>query len=291
VSIFISEQTKLVVQGITGRDGSFHACQMIEYGTHVVAGVTPGKGGQLFEDSVPIFDTVGEAVERTGANASVIYVPARFAADAIYEAADAGIGLIVCITEGVPVLEMTRVMPYLAERDVRLVGPNCPGLISPGRSKAGIIPAQICVEGEVGVISRSGTLTYEIIHQLSRNGLGQSSCVGIGGDPIVGTNFIDCLAAFEEDSETRAVVLIGEIGGTDEQLAAEYVAGTMEKPVVGFVAGQTAPPGRRMGHAGAIISGSSGTAAEKIAAFEEAGIAVMKRPADVVPLIRERVAV
>lgn len=291
MSIFISEQTKLVVQGITGRDGSFHACQMIEYGTHVVAGVTPGKGGQLFEDSVPIFDTVGEAVERTGANASVIYVPARFAADAIYEAADAGIGLIVCITEGVPVLEMTRVMPYLAERDVRLVGPNCPGLISPGRSKAGIIPAQICVEGEVGVISRSGTLTYEIIHQLSRNGLGQSSCVGIGGDPIVGTNFIDCLAAFEEDSETRAVVLIGEIGGTDEQLAAEYVAGTMEKPVVGFVAGQTAPPGRRMGHAGAIISGSSGTAAEKIAAFEEAGIAVMKRPADVVPLIRERVAV
>jgi succinyl-CoA synthetase alpha subunit len=287
MSIFINGDTKLVVQGITGRDGSFHTTQMIEYGTRVVAGVTPGKGGQQFNGSVPIFDTVAEAVSSTGANASVIYVPARFAADAIYEAAAAGVDLIVCISEGVPVLDMTKVMPFLREQGTRLIGPNCPGAISPGRSKVGIIPGQICREGRVGVVSRSGTLTYEIIHQLSVNGLGQSSCIGIGGDPIIGTNFIDCLAAFEADAETDAIVLIGEIGGTDEQKAAQYVTDHVSKPVVGFIAGQTAPPGRRMGHAGAIISGSSGTAAEKMAALERAGIGVMQRPADVVPMLKE----
>ena len=288
MSIFIDRDTKLVVQGITGRDGSFHTKQMIGYGTCVVAGVTPGKGGQRFEDSVPIFNTVAEAVSEGGANASVIYVPARFAADAVYEAADAGVELIVCITEGIPVQDMSRLMPYLAERQVRLIGANCPGAISPGRAKVGIIPGQICREGRIGVVSRSGTLTYEIIHQVSAAGLGQTTCVGIGGDPIIGTNFIDCLAAFEADDETEAIVLIGEIGGTDEQQAAEYTAQHVTKPVVGFIAGQTAPPGRRMGHAGAIISGSSGTAAEKMAALERAGIGVMKRPADVVPLLEER---
>ena len=288
MSIFVDRDTKLVVQGITGRDGSFHTKQMIEYGTCVVAGVTPGKGGQRFEDSVPIFNTVAEAVSEGGANASVIYVPARFAADAVYEAADAGVELILCITEGIPVQDMSRLMPYLAERRVRLIGANCPGAISPGRAKVGIIPGQICREGRIGVVSRSGTLTYEIIHQLSAADLGQTTCVGIGGDPIIGTNFIDCLAAFEADDETEAIVLIGEIGGTDEQQAAEYTAQHVTKPVVGFIAGQTAPPGRRMGHAGAIISGSSGTAAEKMAALERAGIGLMKRPADVVPLLEER---
>ena len=288
MSIFIDRDTKLVVQGITGRDGSFHSSQMIEYGTRVVAGVTPGKGGQQFDGSVPIFDTVAEAVAQTEANTSVIYVPARFAVDAIYEAADAGVELVVCITEGVPVLDMTKVIPFLREKGTRLIGPNCPGAISPGRSKVGIIPGQICVEGGVGVVSRSGTLTYEIIHQLSTNGCGQSSCIGIGGDPIIGTNFIDCLAAFEADPDTDAIVMIGEIGGTDEQKAAQYVADYVSKPVVGFIAGQTAPPGRRMGHAGAIISGSSGTAAEKMAALEAAGIGVMKRPKDVVPMLKER---
>jgi succinyl-CoA synthetase alpha subunit len=289
VSIFINRETRLLVQGITGRDGSFHAKQMIQYGTSVVGGVTPGKGGQRFEERVPIFDTVADAVSATGANTSVIYVPAKFAADAVYEAADAGIKLVVCITEGVPVLDMTAVMPYLKERNVRLIGPNCPGAISPGQAKVGIIPGQICKEGNIGVVSRSGTLTYEIVHQLTSAGLGQSTCVGIGGDPIIGTNFIDCLAAFQADSATGAIVMIGEIGGTDEQNAAEYVARNLKKPVVGFIAGQTAPPGRRMGHAGAIISGSSGTAAEKMEAFAKAGIAVMKRPVDVVPLLRERI--
>lgn len=288
MSVFVDRDTKLVIQGITGRDGSFHASQMIEYGTRVVAGVTPGKGGQQFAGSVPVFDTVVEAVAQTEANTSVIYVPARFAADAIYEAADAGIELVVCISEGVPVLDMTKVMPFLREKGTRLIGPNCPGAISPSRSKVGIIPGQICAEGKVGVVSRSGTLTYEIIHQLSTNGYGQSTCVGIGGDPIIGTNFIDCLAAFEADPDTEAIVMIGEIGGTDEQKAAQYVADYVSKPVVGFIAGQTAPPGRRMGHAGAIISGSSGTAAEKMAALEAAGIGVMKRPKDVVPLLKER---
>jgi len=288
VSIFVDKSTRLVVQGITGRDGSFHTKQMMAYGTPVVAGVTPGKGGQKFEGTVPIFNTVAEAVAATGANTSVIYVPARFAADAVFEAADAGVKLVVCISEGVPVLDMTRVWPYLAEKGVRLIGPNCPGIISPGKAKVGIIPGNICIPGPVGVVSRSGTLTYEVVYQLTRAGIGQTTCVGIGGDPIIGTNFIDCLAAFEADPATKAVVMIGEIGGTDEQNAAEFVRKKMKKPVVGFIAGQTAPPGRRMGHAGAIISGSSGTAAEKIASFEKAGIAVMKRPADVVALIQAR---
>lgn len=288
MSIFIDRDTRLVVQGITGRDGSFHTRQMLEYGTAVVAGVTPGKGGQAFETRVPVFNTVAEAVAATGANASVIYVPAGYAADAVYEAADAGLKLIVCITEGIPVLDMIRAMPYLRERGARLIGPNCPGAISPGQCKVGIIPGQICQPGPIGVVSRSGTLTYEIIHQLSGAGLGQSTCVGIGGDPIIGTNFIDCLEAFQADPATDAIVVIGEIGGTDEQNAARYVRERVTKPVVGFIAGQTAPPGRRMGHAGAIISGSSGTAEEKMTAFRDAGIAVMSRPADVVPLLRER---
>ena len=288
MSIFIDQHTRLVVQGITGRDGSFHAKQMLAYGTKVVAGVTPGKGGQQFENAVPVFNTVAEAVRATEANTAVIYVPASVAASAIFEAADAGIALIVCITEGIPVLDMTKVLPYVRERGARLVGPNCPGLISPGKSKVGIIPGNICQAGRIGIVSRSGTLTYEIIHQLTTHGLGQSTCVGIGGDPIIGTNFIHCLAAFEADAETDAIVMVGEIGGTDEQEAAKFVTEEVKKPVVGFIAGQTAPPGRRMGHAGAIISGSSGTAAEKMAAFEAAGIAVMKRPADVVPLLKKR---
>jgi len=288
VSVFLDHTTRLLVQGITGRDGSFHTRQMIGYGTKVVAGVTPGKGGQVFDGVVPVFDTVADAVRETPANTSVIYVPAAVAASAIFEAADAGIALIVCITEGIPVLDMTRVLPYLHERGARLIGPNCPGLISPTKSKVGIIPGNICRPGRVGVVSRSGTLTYEIVHQLSSRGYGQSTCIGIGGDPLIGTNFIHCLSAFQADAETDAVVMIGEIGGTDEQHAAEFVSQAVTKPVVGFIAGQTAPPGRRMGHAGAIISGSSGTAAEKMAAFERAGISVMKRPADVVPLLTER---
>ena len=288
MSVFIDRNTTLVVQGITGRDGSFHAKQMMEYGTKVVAGVTPGKGGQRFESQVPIFNTVADAVRETGANTSVIYVPPMFAADAIMEAADAGVQLVVAITEGVPVLDMTRVYPYVKEKGVRLIGPNCPGLISPGKSKVGIIPGRICTPGNVGVVSRSGTLTYEVVYQLTRAGLGQTTCVGIGGDPINGTNFIDCLAAFEKDPDTKAVAMMGEIGGTDEQEAAAFVKSHMTKPVVGFIAGQTAPPGRRMGHAGAIISGSAGTAAEKIAAFEAAGIGVAKRPMDFVELLKKR---
>ena len=289
MSVLIDESTKLLVQGITGRDGSFHARQMMEYGTRVVGGVVPGKGGQLFEGEVPIFDTVAECMDDTGADATVIYVPPAFAADAIYEAADAGVGLIVAITEGIPVLDMTRAMPFVAERGSRLVGPNCPGLISPGKSKVGILPGQICKPGPVGVVSRSGTLTYEVIHHLTGAGIGQSTCVGIGGDPIIGTSFIDCLALFEADPETRAVVMIGEIGGTDEQEAAAFVEREMEKPVVGFIAGQTAPPGRRMGHAGAIISGSEGTAKEKMEAFEDHGITVARRPADIVGLVRQAI--
>jgi succinyl-CoA synthetase alpha subunit len=288
VSIFVDKDTKLVVQGITGRDGSFHTRQMIEYGTQVVAGVTPGKGGQTFDKQVPIFNTVAQAVGETGANTSIVYVPSRFAPDALFEAADAGVGLVVCITEGLPVQDMTRVMPFLRERGTRLIGPNCPGIISPGQSKVGIIPGQICAEGNVGVVSRSGTLTYEVIHHLTQNGMGQSTCIGIGGDPIIGTNFIDCLEAYEADAATEAIVVIGEIGGTDEQNAAEYVTQQVNKPVVGFIAGRTAPPGRRMGHAGAIISGSSGTADEKMAAFAAAGIAVMDRPAEVVALLKEQ---
>ena len=288
MSIFADRATRLVVQGITGRDGSFHTRQMIEYGTAVVAGVTPGKGGQRFQDSVPVFHTVAEAVAETGANASVIYVPPALAAGAIAEAVDAGIALVVCITEGIPVLDVVRVMPFVRERGARLVGPNCPGLISPGSAKIGIIPGQICAPGRVGLVSRSGTLTYEVVNHLTRNGIGQSTCVGIGGDPVIGTNFIDVLRAFQDDPDTDAIVMLGEIGGTDEQQAAEFVRGHVTKPVVGFIAGQTAPKGRRMGHAGAIISGSSGTAEEKLAAFEAAGIAVMRRPIDVVELVKQR---
>ena len=286
MSIFIDSGTRLLVQGITGRDGSFHTKQMIEYGTDVVAGVTPGKGGQKFEGKVPIFNTVADAVSETGANTTVIYVPPPFAADAMMEAADAGIPFIVCITEGVPVLDMTRVYPFVKERGSRLLGPNCPGLISPGQSKVGIIPGRICTQGPVGLVSRSGTLTYEVVYQMTRAKIGQTTCVGIGGDPINGTNFIDCLNAFEKDADTTAVVMIGEIGGTDEQEAARFVREMMTKPVVGFIAGQTAPPGRRMGHAGAIISGSAGTAAEKMQAFEENGVGVAKRPIDVVDLLK-----
>jgi succinyl-CoA synthetase alpha subunit len=288
VSIFIDKSTTVIVQGITGRDGSFHTRQMIEYGTRVVAGVTPGKGGQKFDDAVPIFNTVAEAAKETAANTSVIYVPPMYAADAMMEAADAGVTLIVAITEGVPVLDMTRVYPFVKERGARLLGPNCPGLISPGKSKVGIIPGRICTPGPVGVVSRSGTLTYEIVYQLTRAGIGQTTCVGIGGDPINGTNFIDCLTAFEQDPETKAVAMMGEIGGTDEQNAAQFVKEHMTKPVVGFIAGQTAPPGRRMGHAGAIISGSAGTAAEKIQAFQDAGMGVARRPIDFVELIKAR---
>jgi succinyl-CoA synthetase alpha subunit len=291
MSIFIDDNTQLLVQGITGRDGSFHAFQMMEYGTRVVGGVTPGKGGRSFDgpagSQVPIFDTMEQAVAATGANATVIYVPPPFAADAIMEAADARVPFIVCITEGVPVLDMTRVYAYVQDRGVRLLGPNCPGLLSPGKSKVGILPGQIASPGPVGVVSRSGTLTYELVYQLTLAGIGQTTCVGIGGDPINGTSFIDCLEAFEADADTKAVVMIGEIGGTDEQNAARYVRERMSKPVVGFIAGQTAPPGRRMGHAGAIISGSAGTAAEKIQAFEENGIGVARKPSDVVGLIQK----
>jgi succinyl-CoA synthetase alpha subunit len=288
MSIFIGPETRLVVQGITGREGSFHTRQMMEYGTGVVAGVTPGKGGQQFEGRVPIFNVVAEAVARTGANTSVIYVPPAVAAGVIMEAAEAGIGLIVCITEGVPVMDMSRTMPFVRCRGARLIGPNCPGLITPGASKVGIIPGNICAPGRVGLVSRSGTLTYEVVNHLTRNGIGQSTCVGIGGDPIIGTDFIDCLRAFEADPGTDAIVMIGEIGGTDEQNAAAFVKENVTKPVVGFIAGQTAPKGRRMGHAGAIISGSSGTAEEKLAAFEAAGILIMRRPVDVVALLQSK---
>jgi succinyl-CoA synthetase alpha subunit len=284
MSIFADSSTRIVVQGITGRDGSFHTRQMIEYGSKVVAGVTPGKGGQSF-DGVPVFDSVEEAVHKEGATASVIYVPAAFAAAAVCEAADSGVELIVAITEGIPVLDMLRAVRYVEDNAARLIGPNCPGLISSGKCKLGIIPGQIVEPGPIGVVSRSGTLTYEVVWKLTTAGLGQSTCIGIGGDPVIGTNFIDCLAAFEEDPQTEAIVLIGEIGGTDEQNAARYIKENLSKPVVGFVAGQTAPPGRRMGHAGAIISGSSGTAEEKISTFIENGIQVAERPADVPGLI------
>ena len=288
MAILIDETKRVLVQGITGREGQARTRLMREYGTNVVAGVTPGKGGQTFEGTVPIFNTVMDAVQATGANASVIYVPPPFAADAIMEAAAAGVQLVVCITEGVPVLDMTKVYPFVKEKGVRLIGPNCPGLITPGESKVGIIPGRICMPGPVGVVSRSGTLTYEIVYQLTRAGIGQTSCVGIGGDPINGTNFIDCLEAFEKDPKTKAIAMMGEIGGTDEQDAAAFVKKHMKKPVVGFIAGQTAPPGRRMGHAGAIISGSSGTAAEKLEAFAAAGMGIAKRPKDFVELIRAR---
>ncbi len=291
MAIFIDKNTRLVVQGITGRDGSFHTSQMMQYGTQVVAGVTPGKGGESFEGpggkSVPVFNAMDEAVARTGANTSVIYVPPAFAADAVMEAADSGVKFVVAITEGIPVLDMARAHAFARDRGVRVLGPNCPGLISPGKSKVGILPARIVAEGPIGLVSRSGTLTYEAVFQLTNAGLGQTTCVGIGGDPLIGTNFVDCLRAFESDPDTTAIVMIGEIGGTDEQEAAEFVSQHMAKPVVGFIAGQTAPPGRRMGHAGAIISGSAGTAAEKVKAFQDNGISVAKRPADIVGLIQQ----
>ena len=278
MSILVDEKTRVVVQGLTGRQGAFHAGLMLEYGTKVVAGTTPFKKGEKVH-GVPVFDTVSEAVRETGANVSCIFVPPAFAADAIYEAADAGVALIACITEGIPVTDMTRAKAYLDTRGVRLIGPNCPGIISPGKCKIGIMPGQIHRQGSVGVISRSGTLTYEAVHQLTQLGLGQSSCIGIGGDPIIGTSFIDALALFEADPETDSVVLIGEIGGTGEQDAARWIAKNMKKPVVGFIAGRTAPPGRRMGHAGAIIAGGKGTAEEKIAALENAGVRVAQSPA------------
>jgi succinyl-CoA synthetase alpha subunit len=291
MAIFVDENTRLVVQGITGRDGSFHTYQMMEYGTQVVAGVTPGKGGQTFQGpdgkTVPIFNTVEDAVSEAGANTSAIYVPPAFASGAVLEAAGAGIDFIVCITEGVPVQDMTRALRYVKDRGARLLGPNCPGIISPGKAKVGILPAQIVTPGPVGVISRSGTLTYEAVIQLTNGGIGQTTCVGIGGDPLIGTNFIDALSAFKDDSETEAIVMIGEIGGTDEQEAAAWVKANLDIPVVGFIAGQTAPPGRRMGHAGAIISGSAGTAEEKMKAFEENGIAVAARPLDIARLIKD----
>ena len=289
MAIFVDENTRLVVQGITGRDGSFHTIQMMEYGTRVVAGVTPGKGGQEFAGpkggKVPIFNSMDQAVQESHANASVIYVPPAFAAAAIMEAADTGVRLIVAITEGVPVLDMARVHAFVRDRGARLIGPNCPGVLSAGRCKVGILPGQIVTPGPVGVISRSGTLTYEAVYHLTNAGIGQTTCVGIGGDPLVGTSFVDCLEAFAVDPETEAIVMIGEIGGTDEQEAAAFVKEHVRVPVVGFIAGQTAPPGRRMGHAGAIISGGSGTAAEKMQAFEESGIQVAQRPVEIAELI------
>ena len=279
MAVLLDQSTRLLVQGLTGREGTFHAVQAAAYGTTVVGGVTPGKGGTTHE-KWPVFDTVAEAIRQTGANASVIFVPPAFAADAIMEAADAGLPLVVCITEGIPTFDMMRVLTFMKGRPSRLIGPNCPGVISPGKSKAGIIPGHICREGRVGIVSKSGTLTYEAIHQLTGLGLGQSTCVGIGGDPLIGTSFVDALALFAGDAETDAVVMIGEIGGTAEEEAAEYIHRHFRKPIVGFIAGQTAPPGRRMGHAGAIIAGGKGTAAEKMAALENAGVRVVTSPAD-----------
>ena len=280
MAIWVNENTRLICQGITGSTGAFHSRQMIEYGTNLVAGVTPGKGGQLFDEKVPIFNTMAEAVKETGANATVVYVPPPYAADAILEAIDAGVELIICITEGIPVLDMLTVKAALSGSNSRLVGPNCPGVISPGLCKIGIMPGHIHLKGRVGVVSRSGTLTYEAVGQLTALGIGQSTCVGIGGDPVNGTDFIDVLKAFEADPDTDAVIMIGEIGGSAEEDAAAWVQANMTKPVVGFIAGATAPPGRRMGHAGAIISGGKGTAADKFAALEAAGIKCAATPAD-----------
>ena len=281
MSILVNKFTRVLVQGITGSAGSFHAKQMLEYGTNIVAGVTPGKGSTLFEGKIPIFNTVAEAVTKTGANASVVFVPPPFAADSVMEASDAGIELVVCITEGITILNELRIAEYLSTRKTRLIGPNCPGIITPGECKIGIMPGYIHKKGVVGVVSRSGTLTYEAVWQLTNVGLGQSTCVGIGGDPILGTNFIDLLALFEKDSQTEAVVLIGEIGGTMEEDAATYIKANFSKPVVSFIAGQTAPPGKRMGHAGAIITGGKGTAKEKYAALQEAGVTTVASPADI----------
>ncbi len=286
MAVLIDKSTRLLVQGLTGREGTFHAKQAAAYGTTVVGGVTPGKGGTSHE-GWPIFNTVHEAVKATGANASVIFVPPAFAADAVMEAADGGLELAVCITEGVPTLDMMKAFTFLKGRPMRLVGPNCPGLISPGKAKAGIIPGNICKEGRIGIVSKSGTLTYEAIHQLTRLGLGQSTCIGIGGDPLIGTSHIEALKLFADDAETDAVIMIGEIGGTAEEEAAAWIAANFKKPVVGFIAGQTAPPGRRMGHAGAIIAGGTGTAAEKMAALTAAGVTVVKSPADMGKAIQE----
>jgi len=286
MSILIDHKTKVVVQGITGGEGTFHTKQMIEYGTKVVAGVTPGKGGQVHE-GVPVFNTVAEAVKETGANASGVFVPPPFAADAVMEAIDAGIKVIICISEGIPTLDMVRVATYLQGKDVYLVGPNCPGVITPGKCKIGIMPGFIHIPGKVGVISRSGTLTYEAVDQLTKEGLGQTTCIGLGGDPIVGTRFIDALKLFKDDPETKGVVMIGEIGGSDEEIAAEYIKKEFNKPVVGFIAGSTAPPGKRMGHAGAIIAGGKGTAKEKIEALRNAGVKVVDSPADIGQAMKE----
>jgi succinyl-CoA synthetase alpha subunit len=285
VSILVSNQTRLLVQGITGREGSFHTGQMVEYGTNVVAGVTPGGAGKEVH-GVPVFNTVSRAVDETGANTSIIYVPARFAVDAIYEAVDAGIELVICITEGIPTLEMVQAYHYVQQSGSRLIGPNCPGLITPDEAKVGIMPGYIHQRGPVGLVSRSGTLTYEVVYALTQAGLGQSTAVGIGGDPIIGTSFVDVLAMFQADDETEAIVLIGEIGGTDEETAATYITEHVTKPVVGFIAGRTAPPGKRMGHAGAIISGGQGTAADKIKALEAAEVRVADSAAGVADLMR-----
>jgi len=286
MSILVDKNTRLLVQGITGNEGLFHTTQMYAYGTNVVGGVTPGKGGEwVLDGKVPVFDTVKMAVQATEANASIIFVPARFAPDAMFEAADAGIPLIVCITEGVAVQDMMRVRNYLDQKKVRLIGPNCPGLLTPGESKVGIIPGDIAIPGTIGVVSRSGTLTYEVLYALKLVGMGTSTCVGIGGDPINGTNFLDVLEMFEHDPKTEKVIMIGEIGGTDEEKAADYIAAKMTKPVASFIAGQTAPPGKRMGHAGAIIEGGSGTAADKIQALEAAGVKVAKHPEEIPSLL------
>jgi succinyl-CoA synthetase alpha subunit len=286
LSVLVNKDTRLVVQGLTGKEGTFHAKQMVEYGTNVVAGVTPGKGGTTHE-GIPVFNTVADAVNEAGANASVIYVPPSFAADAVMEAADAGIPVIVCITEGIPTLDMVKVKEYLRDKPVRLIGPNCPGIISPGKCKIGIMPGHIHREGNIGVVSRSGTLTYEAVGQLTALGLGQSSAIGIGGDPIVGTTHVDALRLFQEDDETTGIVMIGEIGGSAEEEAAAFAKENVTKPIVAFIAGQTAPPGRRMGHAGAIIAGGKGTAAEKMKALSEAGIHVVKSPADIGQAMKE----